>query len=124
MDPVLQHIHSTYGGHTGNCAGNAATKLFTEDIPRSVVLIHNAKSTGYDIWVQFVNNGATAPTITEGSKIATVSPGDTMPFQAGIGLDIYIQNSSGSASTQPFSALQGDPLCSAAGHGARRFGAR
>lgn len=105
MDTELTYgLRALVGSTDGTCAGNAATKIsFTNTPKRSVVTIKN-HSTSLNIWVEFVNRGASAPTISSTAHAFMVPPLMTQTFGTSDSIDIYIENDSGAATTAAYSA--------------------
>lgn len=87
---------------TGTVAGNAATKVpATKMANRKGVLIHNPNAT-YDLWGVMVNGAASAPTISATDRDFVVGQNRTVFVPCSEGLDLYLQNSSGAATTSEY----------------------
>ena len=105
MDTEMTYgLRSLMGSTDGTCAGNATTKIsFTNTPKRAVVTIKNHSST-LNIWVDFVNRGGSAPSISSTVHAFLILPGTTQTFAINDSIDIYIENSAGDASTANYSA--------------------
>lgn len=87
------------------CAGNASTLALStrsRRADRSGVLMHNPDST-YDLWVALrPNKLSSAPVLSSSSMKVVVNPGKTVDLRAGSDVELYVQNSSGAATTTSF----------------------
>lgn len=72
---------------------------------RAGIMIHNAGRT-YELWITAVKDKATAPTLNLNTKLFCVPPSGTLIVPFGNGLDIYALNSSGSALTTAYVAME------------------
>ena len=98
MIPLAYGIRNRVNFTPFTVAGNAATKLVPSGMRRSAIEVHNPDST-YNLWIQVVQRGASAPVISQTSKGAQVAPGATVMFPYSETQDVYFQNSSGAATT-------------------------
>lgn len=93
---------------TGTVAGDALTKLPTTDWGnRESIAIHNPDAT-YKLHVWVVDNGDSAPSLDLDTKFGSVDPGATNIFPFGPGIDVYLANSSGAATTSAYSVFETD----------------
>lgn len=81
-------------------AGNEVTKVPTTDVfGRGTMTVRNEDAT-YSVWVKVVQSGATAPTTT--TVLDTpykLAPSEARTYAFTAGLDVYVMNSSGGATT-------------------------
>lgn len=90
----------------GTVAGNAVTKIFANPtLSRAGIQIHNA-STSLDLWVRAVNEGASAPSITQADKDFLIPPNATLSLAFDRTIDVYVVNSSGAATTSAYTATE------------------
>lgn len=86
-------------------AGNTATRILATPTARAGILLHNA-SASLSLWVRLVERGAAAPTITAADRDFVAAPESTLLLDVSETIDLYAQNSSGSATTSPYTAAE------------------
>lgn len=99
MNILSSSIQGLGDSYASTVAGNAVTKLpDAETQYRSGMIIHNASET-YAVWIDIVNDGASAPTISSTAKLFVINPNATLTLMVGRGVDVYAQNNTGAATT-------------------------
>lgn len=105
MTSISNPVRSFGAREAATVAGNASTRILASPTVRSGAFLHNASAT-LSLWVRLVERGATAPTITADDRDFVLDPGGTLLLDVADTVDIYAQNSSGVATTSPYTATE------------------
>lgn len=86
---------------TGQARGDQPTLAPPAASRRTGLELHNADP-ALDLWIVAAPAGAAAPTISAQDKDYAIPPGSTLVLEYAETLAVWVQNSSGAATTSPF----------------------
>lgn len=105
MSLLTSPVRSFGAREASTVAGDAATQVLASPTVRAGATLHNA-SDSLELWVRLTERGSIAPTISSADRDFVVTPKGTLVLDVADTVDIYVQNSSGAATTSPYTATE------------------